>query len=119
MSIGIHFAALFAAWLLACLAELRDVIVAPAGAAIEKRRAPPQHEAELRIPKPLLLPPEPLQGPVPRMVNNSAMAAAQACQEQQNRDALFTMEVARKNLRNAALFHLLRTPSTPTQASPG
>jgi hypothetical protein len=41
MSMGIRFAALFAARLLACLVELRDVIVTPAGAAIEKRRAPP------------------------------------------------------------------------------
>jgi hypothetical protein len=35
------------------------------------------------------------------------MAAAPAWQEQQERDALFTMEVARKNLRNVALCTLM------------
>jgi hypothetical protein len=38
---------------------------------------------------------------------NTSMMAAEHWQEQQNRDALFTMEVARKSVRNAALFHLL------------
>jgi hypothetical protein len=101
MSIGTRFAALFAAWLLACIAELRDVIVHAAGAAIEKRRASPQADAELSVPKPVLLPPPPPQGPVSRLAN-TAMMAAEHWQEQQNRDALFMMEVARKNLRNAA-----------------
>jgi hypothetical protein len=44
------------------------------------------------------------------MVNNSMMAAVEACQEQQNRDALFTMEVARKNQRNALLTILRQRP---------
>jgi hypothetical protein len=47
--------------------------------------------------------------PMPHMVNTSMMAA-EHWQEHQNRDALFTMEVARKNLRNAALFHVLNRP---------
>ena len=53
--------------------------------------------------------------PLPRMANTSMMAA-EHWQEQQNRDALFTMEVARKNLRNAGLFHLLNGPSAGTNS---
>jgi hypothetical protein len=41
---------------------------------------------------------------------NTSMMAAQHWVEQQERDALFTMEVARKSLRNAALFTLLNRP---------
>ncbi len=53
--------------------------------------------------------------PLPRMVNTSMMAA-EHWQEQQNRVALFTMETSRKNLRNAALFHLLNGPSADTSS---
>jgi len=54
--------------------------------------------------------------PLPRMVNNSMAAHHYDSQEQQNRDALFTMEVARRNLRKAALFHLLNGPSAGTSS---
>jgi hypothetical protein len=45
------------------------------------------------------------------MVNSSMMAAVEACQEQQSRDALFTMDVARKNQRNALLTILSQRPA--------
>jgi hypothetical protein len=70
-----------------------------AGVNADESKAPRQWHAEFKNPQPV--------PPLPRMVNNSMMAAAQAWQEQQERDALFTMEVARKNLRNAALFTLM------------
>jgi hypothetical protein len=107
MSSVIRVLVLFAAWLVACIAELRDS-VAQAGVNLDEPKAPHQWHGELPLPQPVLLPPE--QQPVPRMLNNSMMAAAQACEEQENRNALFTMEVARKNLRNAALFTLLNHP---------
>ena len=104
MSIAIRFPILFAAWLVASLAEMRDSDV-HAGVNVDAPKALHQWHAEFDVPHPVLLPPPPQ--PLPRMVNNSMDAAIQAWQEQQNRDALFTMEVARKGLRNAALFHQL------------
>jgi hypothetical protein len=85
---------------------------AHAGVNVDEPKAPHLWDAEFAVLQPVLLPPPPPQL-VPRMVNTSMMAN-DAWQEQQNRDALFTMEVARKNLRNAALFHLLnRPPAAP------
>jgi hypothetical protein len=60
--------------------------------------------AELGAPQPVLLPPEPR--PLPQFVNNSAAVMAHHI-AQAERDALFTMEVARKNLRNGAMLTML------------
>jgi hypothetical protein len=109
MSPELRFSALYAAWLIACLGEIRDVSDdTHAGVNVSEPKAPHHWDAEFRVPQPVLLPPPP-QPAVPRMVNTSTMIN-DAWQEQQNRDALFTMEVARKNSLNAALFHLLSRP---------
>jgi hypothetical protein len=110
MSTGVRFTALYAAWLVACLTEIRDVSDVHAGVNVDEPKAPHHWHAEFEVPQPVLLPPPPPRGPVPRMVNNSMMADHNAWQEQQDRDALFTMAVARKNLGNAALFHVLNHP---------
>jgi len=106
MSLVIRCLVLFAAWLVAFIAELRDS-VAHSGVSVDEPKALHLWHAEFEVPRPELLPPSPQ--PLPRMVNTS-MTAAQHWQEQSERDALFTMEVARKNLRNAALFTLLNRP---------
>jgi hypothetical protein len=125
MSARFQMSALFAAWLAAAVALLAAA-AEPATAVTDPCVQPSETLCPLEPQQPLdkveheverddaerakaeQAPPRPLQ-PVPRMVNTSMMAN-DAWQEQQNRDALFTMEIARKNLRNAALFHVLSRP---------
>jgi hypothetical protein len=119
MSIAVRFIALLVAWLVAFIAELRELGGAHAGMNVDAPKVPHQWHAEFRVPQPVLLPPLP-QGPVPSMVNNSQMVAAQHWQAQQERDALFTMEVIRKNARNAALLTILtRYPAQPAGTAAG
>jgi hypothetical protein len=110
VSIGIRFTALYTAWLVACLTEIRDVSDVHAGVNVDEPKAPHHWHAEFEVPQPVLLPPTRPQPLLGGYVNNSMMANQDAWQEQQERDALFTMEVARKNLGNAALFHVLNRP---------
>jgi hypothetical protein len=105
MSAEVRFAALYAAWLIATVAETRELAAEPAGVHIDVPHAPHQWHSELPFPRPVMLPPVPF--PVGRPSNNAMIIADQARRRQEN-DALFTMEVARKNRRNAALFHLLQ-----------
>lgn len=78
------------------------------GVNVDEPKAPHLWHSEFETPQPVLLPPPP-QPLVSNFVNTSMMAN-DAWQEQQNRDALFAMEVARKNLRNAALLTLQNRP---------
>lgn len=108
MSIGFRFTTLYAAWLVATLAETQELTAAPAGVNVDQPSAPHQWHGELPEPEPVILPPESF--PVGRPSNNAMIMMADHTRQQQESDALFTMEVARKNARNSAIFHLLRSP---------
>lgn len=97
------FTALYIGWLATNLTEICDATDVHAGVSVDAPHAPHQWHDEL-LPQPVLLP----IGPVPQMMNTS-MEAARHWVEQQERDALFTMEVARKNQRNALLTVLTRS----------
>jgi hypothetical protein len=106
MSAVVLFAAVFAAWLVAVLIETRELGDVHHGVNVDEPKAPHLWHAELEVPQPVLLPHEPQ--PLPQFVNNSAAVMAYHT-AQAERDALFTMEVARKTLRNAALHTMLST----------
>jgi len=99
------FAALFAAWLVAVLLETRDLGDVHHGVNADVPKAPHLWHSELEVPQPVLTPPPP--EPLPSFVNNSAAGAAEHWAEQERRNGLFTIEVARKNPRNAALLTVL------------
>ena len=108
MSITFRMTALYAGWLLASIAETRELSAAPAGVNLNARSVPHQRHGELPLPEPVLLGSEP-QFPPGRASNEAA--TWEYVRRQEEADGLFTMDVARKNARNHALFHLLNRPA--------
>jgi hypothetical protein len=115
MSTETRLAALYAAWLLASITEIHEVDHVHAGVNVDHLQAPHQW-ADGSLPDVPPLPPR--QTPLPLMVNNSQMIAAQWWQEEENRNALATMEVVRKNARNAALLTVLSQRAAPASPVP-